>query len=62
MGDLGVANGTADKGKNHMQIHPLEPNIKPPEELSDLHFSDVYMWVRKGNEAADEERKATTPK
>jgi hypothetical protein len=47
-----------DKGKDHMQIHPLEPNIKPPEELSDLHFSDVYMWVRKGNEAAEAERVA----
>ena len=39
-----------DKGKDHMQIHPLEPDIKPPEELADLHFSDVYMWVRKGYE------------
>lgn len=50
-----------DKGKDHMQIHPLEPDVKPPEELSDLHFSDVYMWVRKGNEASQEERKAAQP-
>lgn len=47
-----------DKGKENMQIHPLEPNVKPPEELSDLHFSDVYMWVRKGNQAAQAERQA----
>lgn len=40
-----------DKGKENMQIHPLEPNVKPPEELADLHFGDVYMWVRKGDEA-----------
>jgi hypothetical protein len=40
-----------DKGKEHMQIHPLEPNVKPPEELADLHFGDVYMWVRTGYEA-----------
>ncbi len=51
-----------DKGKDHMQIHPLEPNVKPPEELSDLHFSDVYMWVRKGNQAARAEREAAGPK
>lgn len=37
-----------DKGKENMQIHPLEPDIKPPEELADLHFGDVYMWVRRG--------------
>jgi hypothetical protein len=40
-----------DKGKEQMQIHPLEPNVKPPEELADLHFGDVYMWVRTGHEA-----------
>ena len=40
-----------DKGKEQMQIHPLEPNVKPPEELADLHFGDVYMWVRTGYEA-----------
>jgi hypothetical protein len=39
-----------DKGKEQMQIHPLEPDVKPPEELADIHFGDVYMWVRKGYE------------
>jgi len=34
-----------------MQIHPLEPGVKPPPELADLHFGDVYMWVRTGYEA-----------
>jgi hypothetical protein len=37
-----------DKGKDHMQIHPLDPDAKPPEELADLHFGDVTMWVRRG--------------
>jgi hypothetical protein len=40
-----------DKGKERMQIHPLEPGVKPPPELADLHFGDVYMWVRTGYEA-----------
>ena len=36
----------ASKGKTAMQIHPLQPGIKPPDELKDLHFGDVYMLVR----------------
>ena len=34
------------KGKRAMQIHPLESGIKPPDELKDLHFGDVFMLVR----------------
>ena len=31
--------------------------VRLPEQLADLHFGDVYMWVRKGVEAS----KAPTP-
>lgn len=34
------------KSKRAMQIHPLESGVKPPDELKDLHFGDVYMLVR----------------
>ena len=37
-----------ERGKQAMQIHPLEADAKPPDELKDLHFGDVYMMVRKG--------------
>jgi hypothetical protein len=37
-----------ERGKDAMQIHPLEIDAKPPEELKDLHFGDVYMFVRQG--------------
>ena len=40
------------KGKQALQIHPLQPGIKPPEELRDLHFGDVYMLVREGDRAS----------
>lgn len=36
------------KGKESMQIHPLEPDVRPPTELAELHAGDPYMWVRKG--------------
>ncbi len=36
----------AEKGRDAMQIHPLESQVKPPDELKDLHFSDVHMLVR----------------
>ena len=35
-----------NKGKQDIQIHLLETNVSPPEELSDLHFGDVFMDVR----------------
>jgi hypothetical protein len=36
----------AAKGKNGLQVHPLESGIAPPEQLKDLHFGDVMMLVR----------------
>jgi hypothetical protein len=35
-----------EKGKQNMQIHPLESNVQPPDELSNLHFGDVLMAIR----------------
>lgn len=37
-----------EKGKKDMQIHPLQLDVPPPDELSDLHFNDIYMaiWER----------------
>jgi hypothetical protein len=42
-----------DKGKSAMQIHPLQAGVRPPEELKDLHFGDVYMLIREGNRMAE---------
>jgi len=36
----------ADKGKDAVQVHPLESGVMPPEQLKDLHFGDVMMLVR----------------
>ena len=36
----------AEGKKDDMEIHPLENGIKPPPELSDLHFADPAMAVR----------------
>jgi hypothetical protein len=41
----------AEKGNEHMQIHPLATGVAPPEELKDLHFGDVYMLIREAGEA-----------
>jgi hypothetical protein len=35
-----------EKGIEDMQIHPLENNVAPPVELTDLHFSDVLVAIR----------------
>jgi hypothetical protein len=37
-----------EKGKDAMEIHPLEPVMKapPPEELIDLHFGTYFMIAR----------------
>lgn len=35
-----------EKGIEDMQIHPLENNVAPPAELTDLHFSDVFVTIR----------------
>ncbi|GAB6904568.1 hypothetical protein JCM12296A_04020 [Desulfosarcina cetonica] len=36
----------SEKGLAEMQIHPLENNVPPPVELSELHFGDVFVAVR----------------
>lgn len=41
-----------EKGENAFQLHPLDPDVKPPEGLEELHVGDVIMWVRKGYEAS----------
>lgn len=41
-----------EKGENGLQLHPLDPDVKPPDGLEELHVGDVIMWVRKGYEAS----------
>lgn len=41
------------KGEHALQLHPLDPDAKPPEGLEQLHVGDVIMWVRKGYEASE---------
>jgi hypothetical protein len=42
------------RGKDAIQVHPLEVGIKPPDELKDLHFGDPFMLAREAyrNESA----------
>jgi len=42
------------KGLDAIEPHPLDPvtEAPPPQELSDLHFDDVYMLVRKAHDAS----------
>jgi hypothetical protein len=35
-----------EKGMESIQLHPLEPNLKPPELLQEVHCSDPLMFVR----------------
>ena len=44
--------GAYQQKQEGMQVHSLQSGIKPPDELKDLHFGDVYMLVRE----------ATTPR
>ena len=44
------------KGEHALQLHPLDPDAKPPAGLEELHVGDVIMWVRKGYEASLAER------
>ena len=44
------------KGEHALQLHPLDPDAKPPKGLEELHVGDVIMWVRKGYEASLAER------
>jgi hypothetical protein len=46
------------KSKRAMQIHPLESGVKPPDELKDLHFGDVFMLVREMTELRATNRSA----
>lgn len=41
-----------EKGEHALQLHPLDPDVKPPAGLEKFHVSDVVMWVRKGYEAS----------
>lgn len=41
-----------EKSENAFQLHPLDPDVNPPEGLEKLHVGDVIMWVRKGYEAS----------
>ena len=34
-----------DKGKEAMQIHPLQPDLVPPDALGDLHFGSIHAIV-----------------
>jgi hypothetical protein len=36
-----------EKGRESVQIHPVEPDIQPPPELSDLHFGSLHALVAK---------------
>jgi hypothetical protein len=45
-----------EKGRDAMQVHPLATGVKPPQELKDLHFGDVYMLVREAQIARRAER------
>ncbi len=35
-----------ERGEEVVCVNPLEPNIKPPDRLSHLHFSSAGVWVR----------------
>ena len=46
----------AEKGKEAIQFHPLEPNLIPPEPLQDVHCGDPLMFVREGEVASHEKK------
>jgi hypothetical protein len=35
-----------ERGEEVVCVNPLEPNIRPPDRLSHLHFSSTGVWVR----------------
>ena len=41
-----------EKGEGALQVHPLDPEVKPPPGLEKLNIGSVAMWVRKGVEAS----------
>lgn len=46
-----------EKGEQALQLHPLDPGVKPPPGLEKLNIGSNAMWVRKGYEAVLAERK-----
>jgi hypothetical protein len=50
-----------EKGEQALQLHPLDPGVKPPPGLEKLNIGSNAMWVRKGYEAVLEEREITIP-
>ena len=51
-----------EKGEQALQIHPLDPGVKPPPGLEKLNIGSNAMWVRKGYEAVLKERASAGPK
>lgn len=51
-----------EKGEQALQIHPLDPGVKPPPGLEKLNIGSNAMWVRKGYEAVLKEREPPGPK
>ena len=51
-----------EKGEQALQLHPLDPGVKPPPGLEKLNIGSVVMWVRKGYEAVLAERETAKPK
>ncbi|HBA73270.1 MAG TPA: hypothetical protein DCZ63_14090 [Geobacter sp.] len=50
-----------EKGEQALQLHPLDPGVKPPPGLEKLNIGSNAMWVRKGYEALLAERKTAAP-
>lgn len=50
-----------EKGEQALQIHPLDPGLKPPPGLDKLNIGSNAMWVRKGYEAVLKERRDAGP-
>lgn len=42
----------SSRGKEAIQLHPLDVGVSPPAELADLHFGDVLMLARRAERAA----------
>lgn len=50
-----------EKGEQSLQLHPLDPGVKPPPGLDKLNIGSNAMWVRKGYEAVLKERASAGP-
>jgi len=51
-----------EKGEQALQLHPLDPGVKPPPGLEKLNIGSNAMWVRKGYESVLAERETNSPK